>query len=85
AMVDRARAVEALAAEVVDACQKAVREVFPGSKAEKDAAAREQGGEGEEEWRPVGADAVLAETLEAAWRKQEPPVIAAFERLSLLG
>ncbi|KAI0416440.1 IKI3 family-domain-containing protein [Xylaria grammica] len=85
AMVDRARAVEALAAEVVDACQKAVREVFPSSKAEKDAAAREQGGEGEGEWRPVGADAVLAETLEAAWRKQEPPVIAAFERLSLLG
>ncbi|TGJ85371.1 hypothetical protein E0Z10_g3399 [Xylaria hypoxylon] len=85
AMVDRARAIETLAAEVVDACQKAVKEVFPGNKGEKDAAAREQGGEGEEEWRPVGADAVLAETLQAAWRKQEPPVIAAFEKFSLLG
>ncbi|KAI0542126.1 IKI3 family-domain-containing protein [Xylaria digitata] len=87
AMIGRARAIETLAAEVVDACQKAVKDVFPGSKEEKDKDkdAREQGGEGEGEWRPVGADAVLAETLEAAWRKQEPPVIAAFERLSLLG
>ncbi len=90
AMVDRARAVETLAADVVDACLKAVKEVFPGSSSsnssseaeKKDTAER---GAEEEEWRPVGADAVLAETLEAAWRKQEPPVIAAFERMSLLG
>ncbi|KAI0453178.1 IKI3 family-domain-containing protein [Xylaria acuta] len=90
-MVDRARALETLAAEVVDACVKAVKDVFPGAgKAEKKkdigAAGERQGDGGEEEqWTPVGADAVLAETLEAAWRKQEPPVIAAFERLSLLG
>ncbi|KAI1192993.1 IKI3 family-domain-containing protein [Nemania serpens] len=85
-MVDRARAVEALAAEVVDACVKAVRDVFPGGKGGTAAArTREQGDAGDEEWKPVGADAVLAETLEAAWRTQEPPVIAALERLSLLG
>ncbi|KAI1281814.1 IKI3 family-domain-containing protein [Xylaria sp. FL0933] len=86
-MVDRARAIETLASEVVDACQRAVKEIFPGSdsKGEKEKEAAEQGGGEEEEWRPVGADAVLAETLEAAWRKQEPPVIAAFERMSLLG
>ncbi|KAI0406277.1 elongator complex protein [Xylaria palmicola] len=87
-MVDRARAVDALAAELVDACHGAVGEVFPGGKAEKDtAAARGPGEQGvsEAEWRPAGADAVLADALEAAWRKQEPPVIAAFERLSLLG
>ncbi|KAI8634173.1 elongator complex protein [Xylariaceae sp. FL1651] len=88
-MVDRARALEALAAEVVEACVKAVQEVFPG-KGNKNTAGpgTDEGGvgrEGDEEWRPVGADAVLAETLEASWRKQEPPVIAAFERLSLLG
>ncbi|KAH8161302.1 hypothetical protein CIB48_g6946 [Xylaria polymorpha] len=86
-MVDRARALETLAAEVVDAYLKAVKEVFPGAgnAEKKDAAAGEQQGDGEEGgWRPVGADAVLAETLEAAWRKQEPPVISAFERLSLL-
>lgn len=91
-MVDRARAVEALAAEVVDACLKAVQDVFPGGSAtaaatSAAAAAGEQQqrqGNVDEGWRPVGADAVLAETLEAAWRKQEPPTIAAFERLSLL-
>ncbi|KAI1117515.1 IKI3 family-domain-containing protein [Nemania sp. NC0429] len=92
-MVDRARAVAALAAEVVAACVKAVKYVFPGggnNKGGTSGAREQQGGGGdagdqEKEWRPVGADAVLAETLEAAWRTQEPPVIAAMERLSLLG
>ncbi|KAI0479257.1 IkappaB kinase complex, IKAP component [Xylariaceae sp. FL0804] len=46
-------------------------------------------GQGDDEaaagWRPVGADAVLAETLEAKWRTQEPPVVSSMERLSLLG
>ncbi|KAI0205480.1 elongator complex protein [Astrocystis sublimbata] len=85
-MVDRARALESLTAEVVDACEKAVREIFPGGNQEKKDVVQQGGGEvGGEGWKPVGADAVLAETLEAAWRKQEPPVIAAFEKLSLLG
>ncbi|RYC56718.1 hypothetical protein CHU98_g9491 [Xylaria longipes] len=84
-MVDRARALETLAAEVVDACLKAVKEVFPGAGKDKAEKKEQQGDAGEEEWRPVGADAVLAETLEAAWRTQESPVIATFERLSLLG
>ncbi|KAI1430673.1 elongator complex protein [Xylaria sp. CBS 124048] len=89
-MVDRARAIETLAAEVVDACLKAVQEIFPGGKRDGKTSAGEgevgESGEGGgEEWRPVGADAVLAETLQAAWRNQEPPVIAAFEKLSLLG
>jgi len=92
-MLDRARAIETLATGVVDACAKAVKEVFPGKGAA--AETEKQGGEeqaqvqgqreGEEEWRPVGADAVLAETLEAAWRTQEPPVVTAFEKMSLLG
>ncbi|KAI0974953.1 IKI3 family-domain-containing protein [Xylaria arbuscula] len=86
AMVDRARAIETLAAEVVEASLEAVKEVFPG-RGGSDQKEKKGGGEedGEEQWRPVGADAVLAETLEAAWRTQEPPVIAAFERMSLLG
>jgi elongator complex protein 1 len=86
-MLDRARAVEALAAEIVEACLKAVKELFPGKGDNNATGAREAGGgaESEEGYRPVGGEAVLAETLEAAWRKQEPPVTAAFERLSLLG
>ncbi|KAI2642090.1 elongator complex protein [Xylaria nigripes] len=85
-MVDRARAIETLLAEVVEACRKATKEVFPGGKGEENTnAGASEGGEQGEEWKPVGADAVLAETLQAAWRNQAPPVIAAFEKLSLLG
>jgi elongator complex protein 1 len=85
-MVDRARAIETLAAEVVEACAKVVKQVFPGKEDKSATGVGEAGGEAEgDEWRPVGGDAVLADALEATWRKQEPPVIAAFERLSLLG
>ncbi|KAI1260790.1 elongator complex protein [Xylariaceae sp. FL1019] len=81
-MVDRARALEQLESEVVAACQQSVGEVFPGKKPEQveDGEARN-----EDEFRPVGADAVLAESLEKGWRDQEPPVIKGFEKLSLLG
>ncbi|KAI6092691.1 IkappaB kinase complex, IKAP component [Hypoxylon rubiginosum] len=82
AMHERARALESLAAEVIEACGVAIKEIF--------ATAAKKPTEGEienreEDWRPMGADGVLAESLEAAWRKQEPPVISSFERLSLLG
>ncbi|KAI1487944.1 IKI3 family protein [Biscogniauxia mediterranea] len=96
-MTERARGLEALAAEVVEGCRAAIKEVFvPAATAsasastEKDkkdsgaAVAEEDDGEGAQ-WRPVGADAVLMENLEAAWRNQEPPVITGLERLSLLG
>ncbi|KAI1447538.1 IkappaB kinase complex, IKAP component [Annulohypoxylon stygium] len=85
-MHERARALESLAAEVVEACKVAVKEVFVGA-GEKGKVEEERGGaeNGEGEWRPMGADAVLFENLEAAWRKQEPPKITGLERLSLLG
>ncbi|KAI0147822.1 elongator complex protein [Xylariaceae sp. FL1272] len=83
-MIDRARALEQLESEVVAACQQSVAEVFPGKKD-----TTQQGEEGEarneDEFRPVGADAVLAESLEANWRNQDGPLIKGFERLSLLG
>ncbi|KAI1418114.1 IkappaB kinase complex, IKAP component [Hypoxylon sp. FL1857] len=81
-MHERARALESLAAEVVEACKTAVKEVFAGAGEKK---AVEEKEEGDGEWRPMGADAVLYENLEAAWRKQEPPKITGLERLSLLG
>ncbi|KAI0018278.1 IkappaB kinase complex, IKAP component [Xylariomycetidae sp. FL0641] len=78
-MVERARAVETLLAEVVDGCRRAVQELFV-------AADQKAGTEAEEDmYRPMGADAVLAENLEAAWRAQPPPPIKEMERLSLLG
>ncbi|KAI1373749.1 IkappaB kinase complex, IKAP component [Hypoxylon crocopeplum] len=85
-MHERARALEALAAEVVDACQVAIREVFVSARDKMVGGeqGREKGGD-EGDWRPIGADAVLLENLEAAWRKQDPPVITGLERLSLLG
>ncbi|KAI1766571.1 IkappaB kinase complex, IKAP component [Hypoxylon sp. FL1150] len=84
AMHERARALESLAAEVIDACGVAIKEVF-ATAARKPTEGETTENREEEDWRPMGADAVLAENLEAAWRKQEPPTISGFERLSLLG
>ncbi|KAI2631912.1 IkappaB kinase complex, IKAP component [Hypoxylon sp. NC1633] len=94
-MLERARALEALAAEVVEACGVAVQQVFvadAGRGGEVDGQGQGQrqrdgdgNGIGEGDWRPMGADAVLRENLEAAWRQQDPPVITGFGRLSLLG
>ncbi|KAI2468252.1 IkappaB kinase complex, IKAP component [Annulohypoxylon bovei var. microspora] len=85
-MHERARALESLAAEVVEACQVAVKEVFAtaGEKNHGDSGEETRDG-GEDGWRPMGADAVLLENLEAAWRRQEPPKITGMGRLSLLG
>ncbi|KAI1340098.1 IKI3 family protein [Xylariaceae sp. FL0016] len=89
-MLERARTLEALVGEVVEGCRVAIAEIFPGAKK----GVMGEGGEGlgtadagleADEYRPVGADAVLAETMEARWRDQEPPKITGFERLSLLG
>ncbi|RYO78912.1 hypothetical protein DL762_008449 [Monosporascus cannonballus] len=92
AMLERARGVEALAAEVVDACRAAVTEVFPGNgngggKERTTGEGEGRGGKGDagEDWVPKGGDAVLFETMEAKWRTQEPPLVTGFERLSLLG
>jgi elongator complex protein 1 len=81
-MWERARAVEGSMGEVVGMCAACVPEVFGGG--EKKTTAAEGGVEGEA-YRPVGGDAVLAESIEAAGRKKEMPVVQAFERLSLLG
>lgn len=91
-MHERARALETLAAEVIDACTVSIKEVFvaPGSnkggeeQKSKGQAVDGDDGDGNGEWRHLGADAVFYENLEAAWRKQEPPVIKAMERLALL-
>lgn len=81
-MAERARAVEALVAEVVEGCRAAVEQVWP--PAPKEAAVGDEDG-GEPVYRPAGGAGVFLESLEAKSVKQDPPVIAEFSRLSLLG
>jgi elongator complex protein 1 len=78
-MWERARAVEGSLGEVVGLCGMAVGEVFGTDEQVKEA------GPAEGEYRPVGGDAVLQESIEAAGKRKEPPYVATFERLSLLG
>jgi len=101
-MMERARAVEALATELVETCMEAVRMVFgrlrgeesPQQQQEPRAAAAgttrpgpapELAGVAEDVYRPVGGEAVWYEFMESRAKPQEPPVITAFARLSLLG
>ncbi|KAL2160879.1 hypothetical protein VTH06DRAFT_1076 [Thermothelomyces fergusii] len=90
-MAERARAVEDLMVQVLNRCRKAAEEVWPPA-----AAGEERGGVQEAEgggardpaaegYRPGGAEGVLFDSLEALRTKQTPPVVGAFERLSLLG
>lgn len=84
-MFERARTVEALMAEVLEGCRLGVEEVW--GKPDKAQVLPGEGGEGEDDdgKKHVGADAVLAETLQQNWRDQEPPAVTAMEKLSLLG
>jgi len=82
-MWERARAIEGSLAEVLGLCKGCVPEVW---RVEQTAMQEgDEGGEGEGGYRAVGGDAVLQESIEAAGKQKEPPVIAAFDRLALLG
>jgi elongator complex protein 1 len=79
-MWERAKAIEGALAEVVSMCQACLPEVFgTNNPTQADAPLDENG------CRPIGANAVLQESIEASWKRKEPPLIATFERLSLLG
>jgi len=82
-MWERARAIEGSLADVLDMCRGCVPEVW--GVEEKGKQEGDGGGEGEGGYRAVGGDAVLQESIEAAGKRKDPPVIAAFERLALLG
>jgi elongator complex protein 1 len=86
-MWERARAIEGALAEVVGMCQGCLEEVFGAAHQENkvDVPGSTGGVQGQEEYRPVGGDAVLQDSLKAAAMKKEVPHISAFERLSLLG
>lgn len=85
-MAERARAIQALADEIVEACCVAVKDVFGDPETQ---GISEQA-EGvpmtlEDMYRPSGADAVLQASSDTANARQVAPVITAFSRLSLLG
>jgi elongator complex protein 1 len=81
-MREQARAVEGLFGEVLEMCREAVKDIF-----EEEGKGEEQvgTGTGEEGYRPVGGDAVLAESIEAVGKRKAAPHIGALERLTLLG
>ncbi|KAH8888257.1 RNA polymerase II elongator-like protein [Thozetella sp. PMI_491] len=88
-MGERARAVEALTAEVVELCKVAVADVWQPTRAQEGSGGQiGPGSEGEAAlygYRPTGGDAVLQESLEARTARKEPPPLKEFARLSLLG
>jgi len=67
--------------EMVGMCTACVGEVFGiEDKVKAEGEQLEQ-----EEYKPVGGDAVLQESLDAARKRKAPPVIVPFKKLSLLG
>lgn len=89
-MAERARAIEVLMDEVVEACRASVREVFgePEQQRQQQRQQQQVGEEGfgmEDGHEQSGPDGVLAASLEAANAQQVAPVITAFSKLSLLG
>lgn len=81
-MREQARAVEGLMGEILQMCREAVKEIFEEEGKEEEHTAA---GTGEEGYRLVGGDGVLAESLEAARKRKVGPHIGAFEKLMLLG
>ncbi|KAK7424354.1 putative elongator complex protein 1 [Neonectria punicea] len=80
-MPERARAAEALMADVSGTCARIVAEVFAPVYAEQQP---EQPG-GEPTWRATGGDAVLQDFVLERAKKPEPPPVMTLKKLTLLG
>lgn len=78
-MRERAVAVETAMSDVVQMCEACLGEVYELASAETTAPAEEDGS-----IRPLGADAVLLESLESA-KSRKPPSVRAYMRSGLLG
>jgi elongator complex protein 1 len=81
-MRERAAAVQRALVEVREGVEACKGEVFMLDTDVK----KKVGEEGDEEdgERPLGAEGVLWDSLQAEWRKKGPPVLKGFERLSLV-
>ncbi|OAQ71074.1 IKI3 family protein [Pochonia chlamydosporia 170] len=89
-MAERARAAEALMNDVVEACHRAIEDVFAVSAVNDEQQQQQQQQQqaddvGEYSWKATGGDAVLQEWMEGRAKKQEAPVITALQKLTLLG
>tara|TARA_R110002003_G_scaffold52_5_gene4357 strand:- start:1173 stop:2438 length:1266 start_codon:yes stop_codon:yes gene_type:complete len=93
-MRERADAVSNAVREVIGKCKDAVNEMYPPSLLPVEGFASRDGiseagerinGAESNIARPTGGDATLLDSLQEMGRRREPPMIKAFEKLSLLG
>ena len=90
-MRERADAVSNAVSEVIKRCRYAVKEMYPPVVIAAGIAAPVEGVNGVtgaidgEVLRPTGGDATLWDSLQEVGKRREPPVVKAFDRLSLLG
>lgn len=83
-MAERARAVETLMVEIVDACRSAVDEVFGTREQQHQQRHDDCGRTLDEMYAHSGPDGVLQASLDATNGPQVPPLISAFAKLSTL-
>jgi elongator complex protein 1 len=81
-MRERAAAIEGLLDELVDMCKSAVAEIFVDTTR---ADVQVEDIVPVDGYKPVGGDAVLAESIEAAGKRKTAPYIGTLEKLLLLG
>ncbi|KAM4066889.1 IKI3 family protein [Hirsutella rhossiliensis] len=87
-MAERARAAEALMADVVEASECAVSQVFAAPEGDqRGGEGMQRAGETEETgaWRATGGDAVLQDWMQGKSKRLEPPVVTSMKKLVLLG
>lgn len=87
-MAERARAAEALMADVVQASELAVSQIFAAPGGDQPGVEQTRaGGEADEvvAWRATGGDAVLQDWMQERSKRLEPPVVTSMKKLELLG
>lgn len=84
-MRERAHAVEDLLAEVVEMCKTAVKDVYEAVGSPGVDASQQPVDPTQEAYRPVGGEAVLAESIAAGQVRKVAPIVRGVEKLSLLG
>ncbi|KAL6691986.1 IKI3 family domain-containing protein [Trichoderma pleuroticola] len=88
-MAERARAAETLMADVTEACEAAVREVFAVSVEQQQQQQQQQQDQQQaaaaNEWKATGGEGVFQEWMQEQSKKMEPPVISGMKKLALLG